>query len=82
MKHSVVAVSVDTDKETEFELLIRNPHWSKNTGLSVNGESIAISENYISINRMWKKGDVIEVYLDKESGKLLKINHIENAYFA
>ena len=26
--------------------------------------------------------DVIEVYLDKESGKLLEINHIENAYFA
>ena len=26
--------------------------------------------------------DVIEVYLEKRSGKLLKINHIENAYLA
>ena len=26
--------------------------------------------------------DVIEVYLERNSGKLLKINHIENAYLA
>jgi len=26
--------------------------------------------------------DVIEVYLSKKTGKLLEINHIENAYFA
>ena len=39
---------------------------------------------YLSTNFTNKQPrmDVIEVYLDKLSGELLKINHIENAYFA
>ena len=47
-----------------FELLIRNPEWSKTTKLSVNGEEYEVNDGYISIQRNWADGDEIELTLD------------------
>ena len=47
-----------------FELLIRNPEWSKTTKLSVNGEEYMVNDGYITIQRAWADGDEIELVLD------------------
>ena len=38
--------------------------------------------NYRKCSKLQPRIDVIEVYLDKDTGKTLKINYIENAFFA
>jgi DUF1680 family protein len=48
----------------EFEVLLRNPYWSENTEVCVNGESVLANKGYIKINRTWKSGDVIKVKFD------------------
>lgn len=63
-KDGTVAITIHTEHEEVFELLIRNPYWSKRTKLSVNGESVAVNEGYICVNRTWKDGDWIEISLD------------------
>lgn len=63
-KNGSVKITIDAEESEEFELLIRNPYWSENTKVLVNGENIEISEGYIVVKRTWKKGDVIEISLD------------------
>ncbi|MBE6607375.1 MAG: hypothetical protein E7633_02295 [Ruminococcaceae bacterium] len=63
-KNGKVNITVSLEKEEEFSLLIRNPSWSKNTGISVNGEPVAACEGYISICKLWKNGDTVEIDLD------------------
>ena len=45
---------------------------------------IAAAKSFMAKNKKYYKKqprmDVIEVYLDREKGKLLKINHFENAF--
>ncbi len=49
----------------EFTLALRIPAWSKQTGLSVNGEPIeAKAGTYAHIRRTWKPGDEVEVAFD------------------
>jgi hypothetical protein len=50
--------------EEEFTLMLRNPAWSKDTNISVNGEGVEPQEGYISLTRKWKEGDFIELSLD------------------
>jgi DUF1680 family protein len=57
-----------TEGSGAFSLLIRYPSWVEKNALkiSVNGkniEYIADPSSYISVNRKWKKGDVIQVDL-------------------
>lgn len=56
-----------------FELLIRNPHWSKTTKISVNGKEYKANEGYISILREWAEGDEIELDLDMRTEALFPI---------
>ena len=65
-----IKITIDAEKEEEFELLIRNPYWSKNTEVKVNGKAIDVCEGYISINRLWKSGDVVEIVLDMRTEAL------------
>ncbi len=60
-------------------------------GASVNSakqkRTIAAAKDYLRVNygkwsKLQPRIDVIEVYLDKDTAKTLKINHIENAFFA
>ncbi len=50
-KSGEVEITVNTEKEEIFELLLRNPYWSKNTALSVNDEKADVSEGYIKIEK-------------------------------
>ena len=63
-KSGEVAITFESEKAEEFELLIRNPYWSENTKISVNGEAVEASAGYVSIKRTWKSGDKIEISLD------------------
>ena len=68
-----VKITVNTDCAKEFEILLRNPEWSQNTKLSVNGEAVGASKGYMAINRVWKNGDIIEIYFDMRAKAVLPI---------
>ena len=57
-------VAIIVNAEDNFELLIRNPEWSKNTIVTVNGDIVNVSKGYIKIEREWEKGDTVILDLD------------------
>ncbi|MBQ8740581.1 MAG: glycoside hydrolase family 127 protein [Clostridia bacterium] len=67
-----VKISVDTDCDDEFEILIRNPEWSKNTTVTVNGNVITATNGYISIYRKWDSDD-IELRFDMRARAIFPI---------
>ncbi len=68
-----VKITIDTDCDDEFELLLRNPEWSENTICYVNGKQISVTKGYISIYRKWAKGDVVEIEFDMRAKAILPI---------
>jgi DUF1680 family protein len=74
-----------TESNASFKLMVRYPAWVADGALkiSVNGEAISFDNHpssYITINRAWKKGDVVEVMLPMHN----TIEHLPNvpAYIA
>ncbi len=65
-----IKITVVPEHEEEFEILLRNPSWSKTTTLSVNGVNNNVEEGYIRIKRVWKKNDTIELKLDMRTEAL------------
>lgn len=57
-------VNITVNADDEFTVYIRNPYWSENTVVSLNGEDVKSSDGYIKLNRKWKKGDCIKLNLD------------------
>lgn len=68
-----VSVTVNTDEAESFEILVRNPYWSKTTKISVNGEAVKVNEGYVAIERVWKTGDVIEIDMDMRTEAIYPI---------
>ena len=54
----------ELEKKEGFLLKIRNPQWSKNTAICVNGQKAVATPGYIILDRFWKTGDVVELELD------------------
>ena len=64
-KEGRICITVDSEAEHAFELLLRIPAWSTASSLSVNGEPCRVSAgSYAALNRVWKKGDRVELQLD------------------
>ncbi len=63
-KSEKVRITVNICEGDPFEILIRNPYWSENTKILLNGQSIEATKGYISINRKWTNGDKIELCFD------------------
>lgn len=68
-----------TQGAARFTLNVRHPSWVKKDGLkiTVNGTQVVFKTNaasYISINRFWKKGDVIRIQLPMQN----RIEHLPN----
>ena len=59
-----VKITVELKEKESFELLIRNPQWSKNTKVSINGVAQEAGNGYLAVDREWSDGDVIELELD------------------
>ena len=59
-----VRITVNPAEPTQFSLKLRVPTWSNGTLLSVNNEKIPAQPGYVTINRMWKTGDTIQVIFD------------------
>lgn len=72
-----VKLTVETaPKKKAFSLFMRVPEWCDNATLKVNGSAIQtkITPNtYAEINRIWKKGDIVEFCMDMPV-KLLESN--------
>lgn len=67
-------------KEDQLTIRVRIPNWSKNSTLSINGQSVdkVVPGEFAEINRKWKSGDVIKLSLDMR-GRIVKIgDHPEN----
>lgn len=63
-KSEKVCITVNIYEGDPLEILIRNPYWSENTKASLNGQLIETTKGYISINRKWNNGDLIEIEFD------------------
>lgn len=63
-KYGTVKIAVCLTEPEQFQLLIRNPYWSKHTVVSVNGEKVNATEGYISLKKMWMNGDIIQLEFD------------------
>lgn len=79
-----VKVTLEMPQKEDFELSIRIPSWSKETKLSVNGiawrhakysKKELLEAGYITINREWQSGDVIELELDMRTEALTPISY-------
>jgi len=65
-REGTIRIAVNPDKEEQFSLKLRIPYWSRNTNVEINGTGISSVKagQYLTLNRKWKKGDVITVNLD------------------
>lgn len=70
---SKVKITVDTDCSDDFEILLRNPEWSENTVVLVNGNIINTTKGYVGVYRKWTKGDVIEINFDMRARAIYPI---------
>lgn len=68
-----VKIAVNADEE--FTLYIRNPYWSENTKISVNGNETKASCGYTKITKSWSKGDVVELELDMRTKAVRPIEY-------
>ena len=68
-----IAVTVKADKAEKFELLVRNPYWSKTTEINVNGAQVKSCDGYITIDREWKNGDTVNIKLDMRTEAIYPI---------
>ena len=57
----VVNIRIENAPEVPFTLSIRNPIWSENTQVLVNGENQPAQKGYITLSRVWKTGDTVAV---------------------
>ena len=61
-----ISIKVKLQKPEDMSLRIRIPHWSQETAVMINGESVKniVPGTYVAIKRVWKADDVIELSLD------------------
>lgn len=68
-----VSLTVGLEQPAEFTIKLRKPGWCDDFSLSINGvkqNDVAVEKGYISLHRMWKDGDVIELDLPMVAKRL------------
>jgi DUF1680 family protein len=64
-KSGKVTITVNPQAPKAFNLKLRIPGWSENTGLKVNGKAVKVTpKTYADLNRKWSPGDTIHLDLD------------------
>ena len=56
-----VKISVNPSETKNFDVLLRNPDWSKNTRVTAIGATVKFEKGFIRVTRNWTKGDVINL---------------------
>lgn len=59
-----IKITLNLQKEEQFVFYIRNPFWSKQTEVFVNGQAYSVCDGYIKIDKNWRNGDCIDLFLD------------------
>lgn len=72
-KNGTVKFNISLDKSEKFDIMLRNPAWSKKTNLRVNGKNVAVCDGYIVLEQTWNDGDTIELELDMRTVALYPI---------
>jgi len=75
-----VLLDVIPEEDKEFGIALRIPDWCDSYSISINGVSVApdIKDGYVTIQRKWTQGDVIELNLDMQI-KLMQSNPLVRA---
>ena len=64
-----IQLTINVPKPEKIKLLIRNPHWSSNTTLTINNEVLNLTQmnnGYIIVDRIWKDNDKVCLKFDLE----------------
>lgn len=66
-----VTIQIKTDRTDAFKIYLRNPAWSKNTIVKVNGCADKTDVNgYLVFEKRWKSGDEIKIAFDMRTQAL------------
>ncbi|HEY4199662.1 MAG TPA: beta-L-arabinofuranosidase domain-containing protein [Devosiaceae bacterium] len=67
-----ISITLDPARDAVFDVKLRIPGWCKGATARVNGEIVTLKplNGYATINRMWKKGDVISLDLPMPAERL------------
>ncbi len=63
-KAGSVDIQIELSTPETFQILLRNPSWSKTTTLLVNGEEVAVKDGYIELRKEWSNADRITLTFD------------------
>jgi DUF1680 family protein len=61
-----ITIHVDPETPKTFDVKLRIPGWCSDAKLAVNGDAVDVSSakaGYVTINRLWTKGDVVTLTL-------------------
>jgi len=64
---NIVTIAVKPEQPCEFTIKLRIPSWSVKNGITVNGSNAGVTivpSSYVSLKRVWKSGDIIQLALD------------------
>ena len=74
-KCGTIKIAISLKNAEKIGISFRNPVWSKNTVVSVNGDSVDVCDGYIIVDRVWNNGDVIEIELDMRTEVIYPISY-------
>ncbi len=60
---SKIHIELESAQE-DYEILLRNPAWSKKTEIKLNGKKVTVNEGYVKLYSLWKTGDSIDINFD------------------
>jgi DUF1680 family protein len=64
-----VMISMNNVPAKPFSVFMRSPGWCKNATVKLNGKAMEmkVANGYLQLNRVWNKGDVIELVLTMQA---------------
>jgi uncharacterized protein len=67
-----IRIAIDPTAPTQFDVKLRIPGWARSHALSVNGTPVntTAANGYVTINRVWRKGDTISLDLPMPAERL------------
>lgn len=74
-KGGAIHIHVEIKEPETFAIYLRNPAWSKQTGIKVNGKQMEDTKGYIILDRTWEDGDEIELILDMRTEAIYPISY-------